>query len=199
MAHHIFVLLGKSASGKDSVCHGLLAQSDLRLCPVVPYTTRPMRQGETEGREYHFVTGEQFLEMKHRNQVIEARRYDTCYGPWYYFTADDGQICLKERDSLLIGTLACLSSLRSCFGTAAVVPIYLEADPEERRRRALAREQNFDPDRLAELNRRFQADEADFSEEKLQEAGIRYRFRNRDLEQCIAAVGDCIRALEDSR
>lgn len=50
----IFYLMGKSASGKDSIYKRLRS-----LCPelksIVLYTTRPMRDGEQEGVEYHFI------------------------------------------------------------------------------------------------------------------------------------------------
>ena len=47
----IIYVMGKSASGKDSIGRLLLADGELSLKPVVLYTTRPMRDGEEEGRE----------------------------------------------------------------------------------------------------------------------------------------------------
>ena len=49
---------------------------------------------------------------------------------------------------------------------------------------------------LAELCRRFLADEADFSEEKLSEAGIVKRFQNDDLERCLQEIFREITKLE---
>lgn len=49
----IFCILGKSASGKDSIYKKLLEDPTLDLTPVIPYTTRPMREGEREGVDYH--------------------------------------------------------------------------------------------------------------------------------------------------
>ena len=51
----LYVLMGKSASGKDTVYHRLLADGALNLKPVVLYTTRPRREGEEDGRDYYFV------------------------------------------------------------------------------------------------------------------------------------------------
>lgn len=198
MAHHIFVLLGKSASGKDTLYRLLLGRKELGLQPVIPYTTRPRRSGEAEGREYHFVTPEQFEEKKAAGQLIEFRCYQTCYGPWYYFTANDGQLQPAERDSLLIGTLQSFRSLQSVFGTEAVVPIYLEVPREERLRRAMKREMQQDKPGTEEVRRRFAADEKDFSEERLQAAGIRRRFDNTDLARCTQEVADYIRSLEEA-
>ena len=60
----IFYIMGKSSSGKDTIYERLLEDEVLRLRPIVLYTTRPIRMGEQEGREYHFVTPERLEEWK---------------------------------------------------------------------------------------------------------------------------------------
>ncbi|WP_366559120.1 hypothetical protein [uncultured Eubacterium sp.] len=52
----IYCLMGKSASGKDTIYNRLLAMEELQLRRVVPYTTRPIRSGETEGESYFFCS-----------------------------------------------------------------------------------------------------------------------------------------------
>ena len=49
---NIYCLMGKSASGKDTIYNRLLAMEKLHLRRVVPYTTRPMRSGETDGQTF---------------------------------------------------------------------------------------------------------------------------------------------------
>ena len=51
----IVFIMGKSASGKDKIYKALMEDESLNLSTVTLYTTRPMRVGETEGVEYHFV------------------------------------------------------------------------------------------------------------------------------------------------
>ena len=51
----LYVIMGKSAVGKDSLFCSLIDRIST-LKTVVPYTTRPIRTGEVEGKEYHFVT-----------------------------------------------------------------------------------------------------------------------------------------------
>ena len=51
----IFYLMGKSASGKDHIYEYLKQQEELELYPMVLYTTRPIREGECNGREYFFT------------------------------------------------------------------------------------------------------------------------------------------------
>ena len=60
MSGKIFYVMGKSASGKDTI-YKRLRQSLPQMGTVVMYTTRPMRDGEENGREYHF-TDREFLE-----------------------------------------------------------------------------------------------------------------------------------------
>lgn len=114
----IYCVMGKSSSGKDTVYKKLKEQyKEFRL--IVPYTTRPIREGEKDGVEYYFVDPEQFRAMKEDGKVIESRSYNTKCGIWTYFTADDGQIDLSAADYLLIGTLVSYQALREYFGEEA--------------------------------------------------------------------------------
>lgn len=93
----LFYIMGKSASGKDSIYQKLQKKEELKLNSLVLYTTRPIRENETDGVEYYFVTEEKLEELEKAGKVIELRVYDTVQGIWKYFTADDGKwICQKE-------------------------------------------------------------------------------------------------------
>ena len=190
MSGRIYYIMGKSATGKDTVFQELQkeALNGRRLSTVTMYTTRPMRDGEENGREYYFVGEEELALLRGRNKVIECRTYQTVHGPWSYFTADDGQINLEKDSYLMIGTLESYRSMREYYGPDAMVPLYLYVEDGERLMRALLREQKQAHPRYAELCRRFLADEEDFSEEKLMACGIgeEYRCVNRSLEETLA-------------
>ena len=189
----IFYVMGKSSSGKDTIYKRLMEKNpDFRT--VVPYTTRPVRDGEKDGVEYFFADEAQLNEMQEAGKVIEVRSYNTRCGVWTYFTADDGQINLEEHDYLMIGTLVSYQALKEYFGAEKIVPLYIQVEDGERLFRALEREQREAVPKYAEMCRRFLADEEDFSEEKLQEAGIQRRFENRDLEICLNEIQDFIRS-----
>ena len=189
----IYYVMGKSSSGKDTI-YKHLAEENPELRMVVPYTTRPIREGETDGVEYFFADEAQLNEMQEAGKVIEVRSYNTRCGVWTYFTADDGRINLEEHDYLMIGTLVSYQALKEYFGAEKIVPLYIQVEDGERLFRALEREQREAVPRYTELCRRFLADEEDFSEEKLQEAGIQRRFENRDLEICLNEIQDFIRS-----
>lgn len=192
----LYVLMGKSASGKDTLYRRLLGHPELNLCPVVPYTTRPIRSGEEDGREYHFVDDAKFNELMAAGKVIEHRVYGTMYGPWHYFTVDDGQIVLSgRRDFLMIDTLAGFGQLREYFGAKNVVPLYIEVEDGLRLSRALARERGQKKPKYAELCRRFLADEEDFAPGKLMEAGILKVYPNEELEECMGGLVTAIKGM----
>ncbi len=184
----IFCLMGKSASGKDYVYRTLLAQDDMNLKRIVPYTTRPIRINETDGENYFFCTDGEAEEMARAGQVIEMRAYDTACGIWKYFTADDGQIDLERDDYLMIGTLESYGKIRDYFRAENVVPVYIWVEDGERLSRALRRERKQEQPKYAEMCRRFLADEQDFSGENLRNAGISRMFENIEKEQIVDDV-----------
>ena len=188
----IFCLMGKSSTGKDSIYHELFSSNKLNIKRVIPYTTRPIREGEADGREYFFCSKETAEQLEQEKKIIELRVYHTVYGDWKYFTADDGQINLSENNYLLIGTLEAYLKIRDYFGEDAVVPIYVEVEDGERLIRAIERERTQSVPKYEEMCRRFLADAADFSEENLQKAGIEKRFVNEHLDKTMEEITEFI-------
>lgn len=184
----IYVLIGKSASGKDTLYGELLADNEISLKPYVIYTTRPMRDGESEGVEYHFTDEKNLERLEAAGCVIEKRVYHTVYGDWFYFTVDDEHIDLEYNDYLYIGTLESYEKMRDHYGSDVVVPLYIEVEDGIRLERALARERQRQTPGYAELCRRFLSDAEDFSEEKIAHAGIKERYDNMDGGECLKAL-----------
>ena len=182
----LFYLMGKSASGKDTI-YKKVKEEMPELKPIVIYTTRPIREGETEGVEYYFVDESKLQELEQAGKVIELRAYNTVHGVWKYFTVDDGQFD-REDHLIAIGTLESYVQLRKYFGDEKLIPIYVEVEDGIRLERALAREKAQKVPKYEELCRRFLADAADFSEEKLQEAGITRRFANVAMAECVQEI-----------
>ena len=190
---YIFYITGKSASGKDSIYRALLEDSSLKLSPILLHTTRPMREGETDGREYHFVGEDIYQALKKHGDVIECRTYETVHGPWRYFTASSA--IETSRDYYLgIGTLESFVGLKAHFGGGRLIPVYIEVDDGDRLIRAIERERASGKPDYKEMCRRYLADDDDFSEDKLKEAGIkdRFRFENNDLTECINEIRSMI-------
>ena len=179
----IYCVMGKSSSGKDSIYSRIMQQGEPALLRIVPYTTRPRREGETDGREYVFTDETHVQQLESAGKVIELRAYHTVYGIWKYFTVDDGRIDLSAHSYLYIVTLEGYQKIQRYFGSSRVVPIYIEVEDGERLSRALNRERMQESPKYEELCRRFLSDAKDFSGEKLKEAGITRRFVNQDLDE----------------
>ena len=184
----IFYIMGKSAAGKDKIYSRLIGNQELSLKKLILYTTRPIRDGEKNGREYFFTDDRKLAELESQGLVIEKREYHTVHGLWTYFTADDGQADLEKSDYLGIGTLESFVKMREYYGEEAVIPVYIQVETGERLTRALAREKTQDHPKYAEMCRRFLADEEDFSEENIYRAGIRKRFENENLDICVEEI-----------
>ena len=183
----IYCMMGKSSSGKDTLYQKVLERLP-QIHRVVPYTTRPIREGEQDGVEYHFVDDKQLAELETDGMIVELRAYKTVHGIWKYITVDDGQIDLEQGDYLLIGTLETYEKIREYYGAEHLVPIYIEVEDGERLARALERERRQAVPKYNERCRRFLADEEDFCEENLKRLGIDKRYRNTDMETCLNEI-----------
>ena len=186
----IFYLMGKSASGKDTIYKRLLKECP-GLCPTLLYTTRPMRDGERQGAEYYFITEGELEGFERRGKVIERRNYLTAVGLWSYATVDDGKMGRGMDDYLSIGTLESYEKMKRYFGEI-VLPVYIMVETGIRLERALMRERQQRKPNYVEMCRRFLADEEDFSEENLMRLGVCEMFENENLDRCVENIKSLI-------
>ena len=158
----VFVFLGKSGVGKDTLFNLII--KDLQyLTKIVPITTRPIRPGEENGKDYRFVTDEQFQKMIRDNELLEHRKYtvknvDDTDTYWYY-GHPSGK---NERYSALIGTPEVCNSLHK-NPDIYVIPIYINVADDERLYRMIKRETQSSEPNYRELIRRYNQDNIDFS------------------------------------
>ena len=100
----MLVIIGESASGKSTL-QKMLVQAHPEWRKIVTYTTRPMRDNETNGIDYHFITQKAFDELVKRDFFVEH----ATYRGWSYGTAK----CDCENDRVVtIVTPAGLRALR---------------------------------------------------------------------------------------
>lgn len=184
----IYCIMGKSSSGKDTIYKELLKDKELGLRRIIPYTTRPIRQGEKNGQEYFFIDNQQLEKLKQENRIVEMRTYHTCLGDWNYLTVHDKEIEISKQNYLMIGTPEAFLSIRSYYGKDRVIPILIELDDGTRLQRALNREKMQKQPKYDEMCRRFLADQKDFSEGRLNACEITARFCNDELEICIEKI-----------
>lgn len=156
MNHKIKVvaLYGKAGAGKDTILQRLMGENyaDERFNEIISCTTRPPREGEIDGVNYHFVTGDDILHMTVTYQLLEL----TQFNGWYYGTP----ISSLDRNKINIGVFnpAGLAALLD-DARLAVLPIHIYTDDKTRLLRQLNREKQPN---VKEICRRFFADEDDF-------------------------------------
>ena len=135
----IVALLGKSASGKDTILNRLLGE--VGFLRVLPVTTRPRRPGEEDGVNYKFMSPGRFAQAKANGEFIETREYHTLYNGipdiWYYATARAG-IDLSSGNYVAIVDLDALDALRAEY-KEDLFAVYLDVPEEVRRRRCVGR------------------------------------------------------------
>jgi guanylate kinase len=98
----LFILSAPSGTGKTSLTKALL-QKNIGLSLSISFTSRSMRHGEVEGRDYYFVERKIFEQMLENGEFIEsAEVYGNLYGTsqkWINEAIDSGQDVLLEIDS----------------------------------------------------------------------------------------------------
>ena len=157
---NILAIMGKAGSGKDTLLKALLKEPAFKdsASPIVSCTTRPIRENEQDGVDYHFLTHEQFTDQIVNGEMLEA----TVFNDWCYGTS----IANLAKDKLNIGVFnpEGVELLRNNSDVNLTL-IYIEANDKDRLMRQLMREN--DPD-VHEIIRRYSADEMDFTEEEIE-------------------------------
>lgn len=92
----LFVLSSPSGAGKSTIARKLLG-SEPELSMSVSYTTRPPREGEVDGKDYHFVDLEKFREMVAEHEFLEwahvfGQRYGTPKNDVFHVLSDGRDI-----------------------------------------------------------------------------------------------------------
>lgn len=151
----IFCVLAKSSAGKDAITS--IVSKDLNIPMATSFTTRPMRDGEVEGREYNFIDKQTFKRLYKDNKLAEYTSYLVAdSSTWYYGLTKDE---LEKADYVMvIVNPHGLEQLERIYGDK-VTSILIECNSMTRLKRSIERDKKGNP---KELCRRFLADEEDF-------------------------------------
>ena len=155
----IIALMGKAGSGKDTILHALLKQPVFKnAVPIISCTTRPMRENEKDGVDYHFLTQSEFTDKILSGDMLEA----TVFNDWCYGTSLNN--LSKNKINIGVFNPEGVGLLRDNKDIDLTL-IYIEANDKDRLIRQLSRENNPN---VHEIIRRYSADEMDFSEEGIE-------------------------------
>jgi guanylate kinase len=169
----LFVVSGPSGVGKSTLCRHILKNiPDIRLS--VSYTTRPPRSGETDGKEYRFISEDEFRAKISEHAFAEyAEVYGRLYGtPWKELEQDPGSNTDVLLDIDVQGARQVMKTLQKAV-TVFILPPSLEV--------LRARLVDRGTDTADEQNRRFQKAQ----DEMRSYTEYQYTIRNATLEQAI--------------
>lgn len=151
----MIILIGKTASGKDSVAHFLVNNCGFNR--IITYTTRPKRPYEKDGIQYHFITKENFLDKVAHGFFLEHKEYETSFGTWYYGSAKEDYENAAKNTLIILTPSGYLDFLSLCKATPHT-SIYLNVSEETIRKRLTHR-----GDDNEEIERRIKSDNSDFA------------------------------------
>jgi len=172
----VLVVTGPSGAGKGTLIKGLLERVD-GLEVAVSATTRPQRPGEVDGRDYWFLSDDEFTRRVGQGDFLEwveyvsGRRYGTL-GSEMERMAREGAVCVLE--------LELEGALRVQRDVAGSTTIFIAADVEELERRLRERA----TESTGEIGERIA-----LAHSQLERAHeFRYMVRNDELERATAAL-----------
>ena len=177
----LFIISGPSGTGKGTICKKLLeTDSNLRLS--VSVTTRAPREGEVDGREYHFITEERYMELLEEGGLLE---HASVYGKTMYGTPREPVMDWLEQgtDVILEIDVQGAFQVRENYPDCILIFI-LPPSMEELRSRILNRGSETEETMTARLGEAQR--EIDLSER------YDYRVVNGELEQAVAEVRQII-------
>lgn len=168
------LIAGCSSSGKDYARAYLTKTYQLKS--VVSHTTRPKREGEVDGKDYHFISESEFLEHLDYGDFLEVRWYKTLfngvakeygYATHYMEMIQEGGVCgIKDT----IGA----KQIKQLMPETII--IYIHSDEELRKQRAMLRGSFCE----VEWSRRLICDAEDFKQDEIIKLADYYINNNND-------------------
>ena len=148
----VIAICGKSAAGKDTLLQEILKLDRPDIHEIISCTTRPPREGEVHGKNYYFLSNQEFADKIENGQMLEA----TVFRDWCYGTSLDA----LRSDAINVGVFN-VDGIDILYDNPNVdlFVIEVKASAKTRLIRSLNREENPDVD---EIVRRYLADEKDF-------------------------------------
>lgn len=155
----MLIILGKSGTGKTTLCESLEKVSD--FSKAVTYTTREMRQGEIDGKDYHFISTEAFKEMIQNKELMEYVCFHdviTSHGKQDLFYGSAKKDYLDPNQMIILNPEGLRSVLKNATESSDFCSILLDAPESTLKARLKTRGDN-----PFEVDRRLHADAFDFS------------------------------------
>lgn len=142
------VLIGHTCSGKTTLAKEL---EKLGYERIITYTTRPIRPGEIDGIDYHFITEGEFEKKITEGFFAEVTHYNANFGGCYYGSAKSDYLEPDKKKVIVLNPRGVRNLTIPC------TVVYLDAPKEIILKRAMLRGDSID-----EVERRYSSDKIDF-------------------------------------
>ena len=155
------IIMGKTCSGKNAVVSELKKRG---WSQIVTYTSRPKRRGEKNGREYWYISDEDFSNKIESGYFAEWKSYDVNGKTWYYGSPVDEILnaSLDDKNNVIIltpqGVVDVLAILKRHISNYQINIIYLYSNHNTILQRLKSRKDKNDS-----IERRMKADDKDFA------------------------------------
>lgn len=178
------ILVGKTCSGKTTIANELI--NSYKFKRIVTYTTRPIRKGEKDGIDYHFISLEEFNKKVQEGFFAEWKSYTTVEGVWFYGTALE-DLENADEDTIVILTP---NGYRDVVNKIKDKPkcIYIYANNNTIQKRLIQR-----GDKKEEADRRLEKDNIDFKDFEYEADKIFYNNDETDINKVIDRILEFVR------
>lgn len=178
----IVVISGPSGSGKSTLVRELLRQSPIKLTLSVSATTRPARQGEVHGKDYYFLSNDEFRQRRERGEFLEFAEVHST-GNWYGTLRSEIQRAKSEGGWALL-EIDVQGARRVLEEFPDTISIFLSTSEFEQRLRERATESE------AVIQQRLAT-----ARQELQHADMyRYHVLNDDLQSAVRQVIEILKS-----
>jgi len=177
----LLCILGFSASGKDTLTEKLI--NKYGFSKIIQYTSRPKRESETDGVNYHFINKSCFEEGIDNNDFASFREFNTTEDKWYYGIKKESLETTKRK--ILIIDIEGLIQLKKNIKCKDLLSIFIDVDLKLRIERVKNR---IDAD-MQEFERRAKDDE---SKKKLILEHCDKYVKNINMDDCLHELYEII-------
>ena len=150
---NLIAIYGPSGCGKDTIKRAILKKDKVLFNNIIGATTRPKREKEINGKDYYFMSNEEFAENILNCNMMEAASFNG----WFYGTLRTSLIFNKINIGIF--NMEALQTLLEDYEELNILPVWISVNDKERLIRTLNREKNPN---CTEICRRFIADYNDY-------------------------------------
>ena len=203
----LYCIMGPSGVGKDTICNNVKVVTKMNgfeVRPIINITTRPIREGEEDGKDYYFTSNALFEKLKDSGDLVAPRMYKVANGEiWQYATFKSDLINVKNNEDYVFLTVASPTQFNGFFDCikGSVIPIILYAPKLTTLKRMIDRVSRSDYDNqevIDEIIRRFRYDEDYKGDYHTDPMLSRLTITNDSVEGCTNKIVNAITAFENS-